>query len=301
MSFDQLHRYIFDKANVRGELVRLEDSYQAILDSGDYPPVIQTLLGELMAATSLLTATLKFAGDIAIQLQGEGPVKYAVINGAVTKGSYDQQLRGVARWDEELATLPEDFASLFVKGLMVITFTPAQGKRYQGMVALDKPNLAQCIEAYFTQSEQLATKVLLRTQLLPDSSKAGGMFLQVLPTSSAATDIEDTEFAHLSTLTETVKNDELFNLSAEELLYRLYHQEQVELFKPQGIIFKCTCSKQRSAAAISGIAKEELLDIVAQEGAVKMNCQYCHTEYSFDGIDVEAIHAGTFGQEHSVQ
>ncbi|MFT4993156.1 MAG: molecular chaperone Hsp33, partial [Paraglaciecola sp.] len=78
MSFDQLHRYIFNNANVRGELVRLEDSYQAILDSGDYPPVIQKLLGELMAATSLLTATLKFEGDIAIQLQGEGPVKYAV-------------------------------------------------------------------------------------------------------------------------------------------------------------------------------------------------------------------------------
>ncbi|MFT5313213.1 MAG: molecular chaperone Hsp33 [Paraglaciecola sp.] len=301
MSFDQLHRYIFNNANVRGELVRLEDSYQAILDSGDYPPVIQKLLGELMAATSLLTATLKFEGDIAIQLQGEGPVKYAVINGAVTKGHDGQQLRGVARWDEELATLPENFAGLFVKGVMVITITPEQGKRYQGMVALDKPNLAECIEGYFTQSEQLATKVLLKTQLLADSSKACGMFLQVLPTSSAATDIADTEFEHLSALTETIKDEELFNLPPEELLYRLYHQEQVELFKPQAIIFKCTCSRERSAAAISGISKEELLDIVTQEGCVKMNCQYCHTEYRFDGIDVEAIHAGTFGQVHSVQ
>jgi molecular chaperone Hsp33 len=301
MSFDQLHRYIFNKANVRGELVRLQDSYQAILDSSDYPSVIQRLLGELMAATSLLTATLKFEGDIAIQLQGEGVVKYAVINGAVTKGSEGQKLRGVARWDEELATLPTDFAGLFVKGVMVITITPEQGERYQGMVALDKPSLAECIEGYFVQSEQLATKVLLRTQLQLDSSKACGMFLQVLPTSSAATDIADTEFEHLSKLTETVKNEELFNLPTEELLYRLYHQEQVELFKPQGIVFKCTCSKERSAAAISGIGIEELLEIVAQEGEVKMNCQYCHTEYSFDAIDVEAIHAGTFGREQSVQ
>ncbi|MFT4994097.1 MAG: molecular chaperone Hsp33, partial [Paraglaciecola sp.] len=156
-------------------------------------------------------------------------------------------------------------------------------------------------EGYFTQSEQLATKVLLKTQLLADSSKACGMFLQVLPTSSAATDIADTEFEHLSALTETIKDEELFNLPPEELLYRLYHQEQVELFKPQAIIFKCTCSRERSAAAISGISKEELLDIVTQEGCVKMNCQYCHTEYRFDGIDVEAIHAGTFGQVHSVQ
>jgi molecular chaperone Hsp33 len=301
MSFDLLHRYIFNQANVRGELVRLEDSYQAILDSNEYPPVIQRLLGELMAATSLLTATLKFAGDIAIQLQGEGVIKYAVINGAVSKGSEQQKLRGVARWDEELATLPENFADLFVNAVMVITITPEQGERYQGMVALDKPSLAECIEGYFSQSEQLATKVLLRTQLQADSSKACGMFLQVLPTSSDITDIADTQFEHLSTLTDTVRNDELFTLPPEELLYRLYHQEQVELFKAQQIVFKCTCSKKRSAGALSGISQEELLAIVAEEGQITMNCQYCHTEYRFDAIDVQAIHSGTFSQEHAIQ
>ena len=301
MAFDQLHRYIFDQANVRGELVRLEESYQTILDSSDYPRAIQVLLGELMAATSLLTATLKFDGDIAIQLQGEGPIKYLVINGAINKTSDAQQLRGVARWDEELATLPDDFPSLFVKGVMVITITPSQGERYQGMVALDKPTLAECIEGYFEQSEQLATKVILRTQLTSNSNKACGMFLQVLPISSAATNKADTEFEHLCSLTDTVKDEELFNLPAEELLFRLYHQEKVELFTPQKVVFKCSCSRERSAAAISGIGKEELLDIVAQEGDVKMNCQYCHTEYRFDAIDVEAIHAGTFAQGQTVQ
>lgn len=289
MAFDQLHRYIFNKAHVRGEMVRLQDSYQAILDSYAYPEVIQTLLGELMVATSMLTATLKFEGDIAIQIQGEGPLSYAVIN-----GTHQQQLRGVARWDESLAILPSSFSELVQKGVLVITITPEQGERYQGMVALDKPTLAECIEGYFEQSEQLATKVILRTQVTDGQAKACGMFLQVLPTSSQATNKDDTAFAHLSALTDTIKNEELFELPAEDILHRLYHQEELELYPASNVEFKCNCSKERSATALSGVGKDELLDIVAKEGAIKMNCQYCHTEYSFDGIDIESIHAGTF-------
>ncbi|MCF2947413.1 Hsp33 family molecular chaperone HslO [Paraglaciecola aquimarina] len=289
MAFDQLHRYLFNQGNVRGELVRLGDSFQTILDSYHYPPIVQQVLGELMAAASLLTATLKFEGDIAIQLQGEGALTYAVIN-----GTHKQELRGVARWNEELEILPDSFDKLISKGVMVITITPAKGERYQGMVALDKPSLAECIESYFEQSEQLATKVILRTHLSKGASLACGMFLQVLPTSSAVTQIEDTAFEHLSQLTNTIKNDELFSLPAEEILHRLYHQEDVEVYPPTKVVFKCTCSKERSAGALVGIAKEELLDIVSQEGSIKMNCQYCHTEYNFDAIDIESIHAGTF-------
>ncbi|MFT2092219.1 Hsp33 family molecular chaperone HslO [Paraglaciecola sp. 2405UD69-4] len=289
MAFDQLHRYLFNQGNVRGELVRLQASYQEILSSYPYPPVIQKLLGELMVATSLLTATLKFKGDIAIQIQGEGPLSYAVIN-----GTDKQQMRGVARWDETLTDLPEEFSALLKKGVLVITITPEKGERYQGMVSLDKPTLAECIEGYFEQSEQLATKVILRTQLDDGAPKACGMFLQILPTSSAATNQADTDFGHLSTLTETIKDEELFGLSAEEILHRLYHQEDVELFEPKSVVFKCSCSKERSAQALASVSKEELLDIIDKDGDIKMNCQYCHTEYSFDGIDVESIHAGTY-------
>jgi molecular chaperone Hsp33 len=290
MAFDQLHRYLFNEGNVRGEMVRLQETYAAILNSYHYPPVIQQLLGELMVAASLLTATLKFEGDIAIQLQGDGPISYAVIN-----GTHKQQLRGVARWDETLSELPISFSELLLKGVMVITITPEEGERYQGIVALDKPTLAECIEAYFDQSEQLATKVLIRTQLSPEIPKACGLFLQILPTSSAATNAADTDFEHLSTLTDTIKNEELFNLPAQEVLYRLYHQENAEVFSPTPVVFKCTCSRERTATALSSISKEELLSIVAEDGFVKMNCQYCHTEYRFDAIDVETIHAGTFG------
>lgn len=286
-AFDHLYRYLFDDLNVRGELVRLQDSYRQILSAQDYPEPVQRLLGELMAATSLLTATLKFEGDIAVQIQSEGPVQYAVIN-----GTQNQQLRGVARWQGQV---PESFGEMFIKGYLAITITPKDGERYQGVVPLDKPSLAQCLESYFEQSEQLATQVNLYVD--PVQQRAGGLLLQVLPVADNAKQ----DFEHLAKLTETMTADELFTLPVTEVLHRLYHEQQVQLFEPQPVVFKCSCSKERSATALESVDKDELLQIVAEQGAITMNCQYCHAEYRFDAIDVEAIHAGTFTSEPTQQ
>lgn len=277
MTKDNLYRYLFDNASVRGELVQLEKSYQEVIAAHDYPVAIQHLLGELMAATSLLTATLKFSGDISIQLQGDGPVSLAVIN-----GNNLQQLRGVSRWNGDIAA-DAQLQSLFGKGHMVITLTPDDGERYQGVVALDKETLSECLEAYFEQSEQLPTKI----KLFADAKQAAGMFLQVLPTDGN----HNEEFEHLSVLTETVKQEELFTLEAEEVLHRLYHEEEVRLFEPVAITFNCTCSKERSAKAIRTVAKEEIDSIIAEQGKIEMGCEYCNSKYVFDAIDVEAIYA----------
>ncbi len=296
--FDKLHRFMFNQANVRGELVRLDESLNQIVHSYEYPVQIQTLLGEMAAATSLLTATLKFKGEISLQIQSKGPVSYAVLN-----ATHEQTLRGVARWDETLSELPESFSDLLSQAVLVITITPDEGERYQGVVALDKPSLAQCIEEYFGQSEQLATRVHLMTDLDdPRNAKASGILLQVLPTDSSATDVSQAnEFAHISTLTETLTKEEMFTLSVEDILHRLYHQEEVELFPAKAVSFACTCSKERSAEALRHVDKSELLAIIEEEGAIKMNCQYCHTEYRFDSIDVEAIHNGNVSAPSSNQ
>ncbi|TDF36438.1 Hsp33 family molecular chaperone HslO [Alteromonadaceae bacterium M269] len=286
--FDQLHRYLFSEAQVRGEMVRLQESYNAILSAQSYPSEVQVLLGELMAATSLLTATLKFEGDISLQLQSQGPLKYAVIN-----GTDEQKLRGVARWEE--GTEFGDFLSMCKDGILVITISPEKGERYQGIVKLEKPSLAECVEDYFAQSEQLATRILLGTEINPTQPFAWGMLVQALPG-----DESDKEaFERIAYLTETMNTHEAKVLEAQDLLYRLYHQEKVELFEPQEVEFKCSCSKERSAAALSGVDEQELLDIVAEEGSVTMNCQYCHAVYSFDAIDVKAIKSGTYGQNSS--
>lgn len=283
---DSLDRFLFENRNVRGQLVRLRDSYQAILDSYKYPPVIQDLLGELMAAASLLSANLKFKGEVSLQIQSKGIVKYVVIN-----GTHDQNLRGVARWDEQFK-LPSSFSSLFNKGFLAITLAPEGGERYQGIVALDKETLAECIEDYFLQSEQLLTKVCLKTQRNEQGVSAGGMLLQVIPeTSETSQAHENPDFEHLGHLMDTLKVEELFSLPTEQILHRLYHDEKVRLFEPQKVKFKCDCSVQRSATALQNVSKADLLEIVAEEGAVIMNCQFCHAEYRFDAIDIENIHA----------
>ena len=119
MQQDLLHRYIFDQLDVRGELVQIDKTYQEMIANHNYPVAVQTLLGELLVATCLLTATLKFEGEIAVQLQGDGPVKYAVIN-----GDDKQNMRGVARLQGEVtgSTIKE----LIGNGYMVITITPTK-------------------------------------------------------------------------------------------------------------------------------------------------------------------------------
>lgn len=277
MTNDILHRYLFDNADVRGEIVQLQDCYQQVLSAHDYPVAVQILLGQLMAATSLLTATIKFSGDISVQLQGDGPVSLAVIN-----GNNKQVLRGVSRWKGDIAA-DASLQDMMGKGYMVITLTPDEGERYQGIVSLDHPNMAACLEEYFNQSEQLPTQI----QLFANGQQAAGMLLQVLPSKSA----ENEDYEHLSAITATIKADELFTLDAEQVLHRLYHQEEVRLFDPVDVTFKCSCSRERSSAAIRTISQSEVEQILAEEGKIDMGCEYCSVMYTFDSIDIASIYA----------
>nr|WP_086938378.1 Hsp33 family molecular chaperone HslO [Thaumasiovibrio occultus] len=290
MADNCLHRYLFNDISVRGELVQLDKPYQDILSAKDYPQAVQTLLGELLVATSLLTATLKFEGSITVQLQGDGPITLAVIN-----GDNNQQMRGVARFDESVQ--PGTISELLGKGHMVITIDPAKGERYQGVVALEGDTLAECLEGYFANSEQLRTQLVLRTGEFEGKPHAAGMLLQILPDGKGSED----DFDHLMQLTVTVKDEELFGLQAQDVLYRLYHQEQVQLFTPQAVTFSCTCSRERSASAIRSIAREEVDQIVAEEGAIALHCDYCGSSYQFDSIDVAALFDSQSGDINSDQ
>lgn len=164
MANNVLNRYLFEDLSVRGELVQLDEAYQRIISSKEYPAPVQSLLGELLVATTLLTATLKFEGSITLQLQGDGPVSLAVIN-----GDHDQKVRGVARWEGDIA---EDASihDMMGKGHLVITIDPKKGERYQGIVGLDGDNLSEVLESYFANSEQLKTRIWLRLGSMRASS-----------------------------------------------------------------------------------------------------------------------------------
>ncbi|PKF77370.1 Hsp33 family molecular chaperone HslO [Vibrio sp. vnigr-6D03] len=280
MANNQLHRYLFENLSVRGELVQLDSTYQEIISSKEYPVPVRNLLGELLVATTLLTATLKFEGSITLQLQGDGPVPLVVIN-----GDHDQKVRGVARWEGDLAD-DATLHQLIGKGHLVITIAPKQGERYQGVVGLEGETLSEVLEVYFERSEQLQTRLWFRLGEHEGKAHAAGMLLQTMPDGTGSAN----DFEHLEQLTDTVKNEELFGLPANDVLYRLYNQEKVQLFKAQPVEFFCGCSRERSGAAIITVSRDEINDILATEGSVSLHCDYCGTDYSFDEDDVSELY-----------
>ncbi|MCI2282655.1 Hsp33 family molecular chaperone HslO [Colwellia sp. MSW7] len=275
---DILNRYLFNDKHVRGELVQLSQSYQSIIKNHHYPVGVRILLGELLAGTCLLTATLKFEGSITVQLQGDGPVGYMSVN-----GDNKQQMRGIAKVvDVENAKDAHSLQALLGKGNMIITIKPDQGEAYQGIVALDKPTLAECFSHYFDVSAQIPTQVWLFSD--DNNMRVGGSLVQLLPDGDGSIENkaqQHEDFEHIAQLTNTIKAEEIFSLEAEALLYRLYHQEQVSLFDPQAVSYQCGCSSEKCLSAIAQIEPTELENMLAEQGKVSMTCDYCLTTYDF--------------------
>jgi molecular chaperone Hsp33 len=284
---DQLQRFLFDDFDIRGEIANADNSFNEIIKNHHFSPEVANLVGELLIATALLTAMLKFKGKIAVQLQGDGPVKMAVIN-----ADQDLQMRGTAHVDGDTTGL--SFSKLVGKGHMMITITPDDGERYQGIVDLNRESLSGCLENYFDQSEQLPTRVILHANN-EHKSRAAGLLIQTLP---ATSDSHEDDFQHISALAHTVKAEELYELTQEELLYRLYNQETVRLFEKQPISFKCSCSKERCLSSLASISPEEILDIIKESGAVEMHCEYCATDYCFEVNDLQILLGDNHNQQH---
>lgn len=268
---DQLVRFLFREKDLRGEIVQVAASLDLMLQNHQYAHPVKQLLAELVAATSLLTATLKFEGQIAVQIQGDGPVKFAAVN-----GNNKQQFRGVVRMQSEVSG--ESFLELIGQGFLLVTITPDQGERYQGVIPITGSSLSETLEAYFNQSEQLPTRIYLHTDITEAHNKAAGLLLQVLPVDQ---DKAKLDFAELEQLTDTITATELLELAPEDMLYRLFHQEVVELFPAQKVEFVCGCSRDKCEAAIISLGQAAIEEHIA-EGKLDISCEYCNTTYHFD-------------------
>jgi len=281
--FNVLNRYLFTGAHARGELVQLSSSFKNIIKNHNYPAGVERLLGELLSATCLLTATLKFEGDITVQLQGDGPVGYMSVS-----GNNKQEMRGIAKMVEE--TSAETLKTLIGKGTMIITIRPDVGEAYQGVVALDKDNLADCLAHYFEVSEQIPTKIWLFSDT--EQQLTAGALVQLLPDGDGSIENkadQENDFEHLCQLTNTIKSEEIFSLEAEALLYRLYHQQQVNIFDPQPVSYVCGCSADKCLSAIAQIEPSEIKSILAEQGKISMTCDYCVTTYDFDELSLQSF------------
>lgn len=274
---DQLLRFIFDGTDIRGEWVQLERSYQDALINHHYPPAVRRLVGEFLAAASLLGATLKLDGTITLQARSED----GEIPLIMAEASSDNSVRAIVHGAERAAGT--DFKRLLgKKATLAITIEPAQGRRYQGVVPLEGESLARCLEDYFHRSEQLPTRIWLVT----DNHRVAGLFLQELP-SRLDFEQRSQQWQHLSMLAETVSNHEMLQLSGEQVLYRLFHQEQLRVLRRDAISFRCSCSRERTESMLRSLGRDELETILREQGSIDVNCEFCNQLYSF-GADAIA-------------
>jgi molecular chaperone Hsp33 len=278
-SLDTRQRFLFDDTHIRGEITTLSESFKAIQQRQDYPPVITAILGEFLAAASLLSATLKFKGIVSIQAIGQG-----TITSIMAECSNNTQLRGIVRGDYQSIGDNENFKTLLGSATLAITIEPEGRERYQGLVPMDKDSLSECLEYYFDQSEQLSTKI----KLAADQHTAAGVLIQEMPHSSNDEQARE-NWQHLSVLLESLKPEEQLELEHEEQLYRLFHEQKVRLFEPEKLQFFCSCSKARTAKMLVSLGADEVNQIIQEQGLIDVNCEFCDQHYQFDQSDIDEI------------
>lgn len=274
---DSLRRFIFEHHNVRGEWVQIKDSFvQAKQHQVLVNPAVEAELGKALAAVVLLSATIKFKGTMIMQLQGKGD-----LTALVAHSDNEQHIRGLVRSNESVAG--DNLKQMMGEGgRLVLTIESENGERYQGIVGVDTDNLNQVLENYFQQSEQLATRIWL----FANSEQAAGLLLQELPGTG---DTDKTDWEHLQILANTITADEMLSLDCETLLHRLFHEEEVRLYEPDPVQFKCGCSNEKIATTLVALGRAELESILTDHGHIAVDCQFCGAHYSFDSVDVERI------------
>ena len=282
--FDFTQRFIFDNTDVRGELASLEESYAHVLAKHTYPEPVAALLGELLAAASLLVNTLKFDGLLVLQARSKGPIPLLMV-----ECSSDRELRAIARYEADQIESGATFQELMPEGVLALTVDPNEGQRYQGLVALDGATLAECFSNYFVNSAQLPT----RFWLYADGQRARGMLLQQLPADRITdTDEREASWQHVVALASTLTAEELLGLDNETILHRLYHEEQVRLFDATDLQFKCSCTRARSEQALVSLGLADLQLLLAEkEGTIEIDCQFCNERYLFNDADIVQMFA----------
>jgi len=276
---DTITRFLFDQADIRGELTHLNTVWQTMQSNHHYPEMIRHYLGELVAATVLLSATLKFEGSMTIQASGDG-----VLSLLVVECRHDFGIRAVAKYQQSSDNIAtQDLKTLLGHGNLVITIEQANNKeRYQGIVALEGNSIADFLEGYLRHSEQLETRIFLAC----DKHSTAGLLLQQLPGQHE----ENDDWDRITHLANTIKTEELLTLASKEVLHRLYHEEDIRLLEPETVYFKCTCSREKVTNMLRSISHQEASHIIKEQGNISVDCEFCGKEYQFDEIDIATIY-----------
>jgi len=283
---DQIQRFLIQGTPIRGQLISLDASYREVLKRVDVKGRSAEILGEALAAICLLAATIKMDGKITLQIRGDGD-----LNMLVAQATSERTLRGLIRGHIDLNDT-RDLKEIFNSDHIVLSIETGNANPHQGIVPLNGGNISSALKAYFIQSEQLPTQLWLV------SSDAGvsGLLLQQMPESkndkaSSKPTMENDDWVRVQLLADTIKQDELLKLSSIDLLHRLFHQDDVQLFDAEPVRFDCSCSKKRTTAMIKSVGKQEIDELLTERDNVEITCEFCNQTYVFDRVDVAEIFA----------
>jgi molecular chaperone Hsp33 len=289
---EQVQRFIFEDRPVRGHWVGIGQGWRDLRQFREYSPPVQELLGQAVCASLLLAATLKFKGTLTLQLQGNGAIGLLV-----AQCTHDFRYRALARAQGDGAAqslTPEVFRWLVgEEGRLTVTIEAEEREmRYQGVVPLTGHSLAACLEQYFASSEQLPTRV----RLAADADHAAGLLVQRLPgVGGVAADSADDEagsaWADAQASLEAVTAADLLQFTGEELLMQDFRQHDVRVFEGTPVQFQCRCDTQRVEGMLRGLGEEEVRDVLKEQGAVTVTCDFCNRPYQYDAAAVDALFA----------
>lgn len=287
---DLKQRFIFENSGIRGEIVRLNASYRAIITKHEYPPAVRQLIGEALAIAALLSTTLKTEGIVTLQIQSKGPVTLLV-----AQANYLNQLRGIVHWEGDVSA--ESLMAAFGEGHLVVTINPGEGtERFQGIVELQGKTLAEAFINYFQQSEQINTYLFVAA----DNDSVAGILLQVLPHQRDKTLINEVfeneqnvqlTWESIVHLTSTLTAQEILHLPNQEILHRLYAnlEEDIRIFDTERLSFQCACSRERMENALRLLSQTEILEIIKEKNTITVTCEFCNQKFDFDAVDVALL------------
>jgi molecular chaperone Hsp33 len=272
---NEVQTFILEDSGIRGALVRLEETWRRVIAAHDYPADVRTLLGETVVSTVLLATGLKSTPSVSLQLQGEGALKLMLVQ--CTDG---RLVRGMASLRATASQGP-----LLGDGRLVVNLdTGKPNGFFQGVVPLTSAKLDECLQAYFEQSEQLETRLVLRN----DGERVAGLLLQVLPGHG-----EQRATQAFETCAATVSAEELTRLPAEQLLPKLFAGQSIRLFDPKPVAHDCRCTPERLAGIVQMLGADEVKSILAEQGHVELKCEFCNRAFRYDDAQVAAIMRGT--------
>jgi molecular chaperone Hsp33 len=271
---NEAQNFVFEDHGIRGGVVRLRETWLQTIAQHAYPQNVRDTLGQAVAATVLLGASLKDQPKISLQLQGDGPLRLLLV-----QCTGDLKVRATAQWNEHSA-----HAALLSSGRLAVNVdTGRENGFFQGIVPLVGPTLPDCIESYFARSEQLATRFFL----FGDDQTVGGLVLQMLPGA------EDTEtFATACMLAETITAQEIATTDAASLLPRLFDGYTIRLFDARPVVHDCRCTPEHLAGIARMLGRDELESIIVEVGQVELTCEFCNRRFTYSQAQVDAVLRG---------